>query len=373
MGNTALTQVYLTDIVTIGARAFQGCSALRSCFATEGLTTIEASAFESATSLCVFTVPASVTKLQTGAFANCPQLNSVVFRGGVPERTGTVFSGMDINQAEGRYLEAYSADWTAELNQGNGRVWDGLNMVLDSSRTATSGDYTYSIEGGEATITGTITTLPNEVVLPMALDGYLVTGIGAQAFKSNTNLTAITFPRGLRSIGNYAFRFCKLLQSVTFEGHPLDADSVPIWPFPSNTTAIGSYPQELEGVWRSALQSGYYYGLRMGKVEIEVVTFGKGSVLGCGTYYVGTSVTLEAVPAKGQRFVEWELLDEAGTTSTENPFTFTVDGAWVADGSFCLMATFEKDPDIAVFWDLTYENLMGATHRNPATYEEGTE
>ncbi len=364
MGNSALNFVYLADITTLEPRAFKDCGGLIYCFATDGLLTIQANAFENATSLRAFTVPATVSLLQVGAFKNCTSLNLVAFRGTVPTRTGMVFSGMNLDQMRSTYPTEYAATWEAALN--GSLMWDGLKMVADSYYTGTSGNYKYRALGGEAIITGSTIPLSGAVRLPMMLDDYLVTGIDARAFVTSTGLTDITFPRSLLSIGDYAFAFCTKLQSVTFEGCPLTKGSTPTQPFPANTTAVGNYPAELEEAWNQVIEGGYYYGLRMGLVEVlAILGGGEGEVRGTGTYHIGETVTLEAVPAEKQRFVQWMFLD--GTTSTENPLTFT------ADEACYVMVTFEKDPAAIVFSKITYENLMGATHRNPETYEEGTE
>ncbi|MGN0856161.1 MAG: leucine-rich repeat protein [Candidatus Spyradenecus sp.] len=364
MGNTALNFVYLADITTLDPRAFKDCSGLIYCFATEGLLTIQANAFENATSLRAFTVPASVSRLEVGAFKNCTSLSLVAFRGTVPERTGTVFSGMNLDQMRSTYPTEYAATWEEALD--GSLMWDGLKMVADSYYTGTSGNYKYRALGGEAIITGSTIPLSGAVRLPMMLDDYLVTGIDARAFVTSTGLTDITFPRSLLSIGDNAFAFCTKLQSVTFEGAPLTKGTTPTQPFPANTTAIGNYPAELEEAWSQVIEAGYYYGLRMGLVEVlAILGGGEGEVLGTGSYHIGEEVTLTAVPATGNHFVQWMFLD--GKTSTENPITFT------ADEACYVMVTFEADPAPIVTSNITYENLMGATHRNPATYEEGTE
>ena len=364
MGNTALNFVYLADITTLDPRAFKDCSGLIYCFATEGLLTIQANAFENATSLRAFTVPASVSRLEVGAFKNCTSLSLVAFRGTVPRRTGTVFSGMNLDQMRSTYPTEYAATWEKALD--GSLMWDGLKMVADGYYTGTSGNYKYRAIGGEATITGSTIPLSGAVRLPMMLDDYLVTGIDARAFVTSPGLTDITFPRSLLSIGDYAFAFCTKLQTVTFEGAPLTKGTTPTQPFPANTTAVGNYPAELEEAWSQVIEAGYYYGLRMGLVEVlAILGGGEGEVLGTGSYHIGEEVTLTAVPATGNHFVQWMFLD--GTTSTENPITFT------ADEACYVMVTFETEPAPIVTSNITYENLMGATHRNPATYEEGTE
>ncbi|MFT3950422.1 MAG: leucine-rich repeat domain-containing protein [Oscillospiraceae bacterium] len=82
----------------------------------------------------------------------------------------------------------------------------------------TSGDYSYYMnEDGSAAIfkyTGTAA----EVVVPDALDGRTVTVI-YDAFLKHTELTAVTLPAGLQSLGNFAFGLCTSLTKVVFPQH----------------------------------------------------------------------------------------------------------------------------------------------------------
>lgn len=107
-------------------------------------------------------------------------------------------------------------------------------------------DFTYTISDNSVTITGYKGTDPN-VIIPDKIEGYPVTKIGDNAFKSSS-LTNITIPNGATSIGNYAFSSSSLKsidisESVTSIGdyafyHCKSLNSVNI---PSNVTSLGSY------------------------------------------------------------------------------------------------------------------------------------
>ena len=87
--------------------------------------------------------------------------------------------------------------------------------LASNAAEVTSGDYTYSIEDGNATIVwyiGSVATL----VVPSTLDGYPVTNIGDNAFEYCDTLVDVTFPAGVVSIGQSAFNSCSALESVTF-------------------------------------------------------------------------------------------------------------------------------------------------------------
>ena len=92
----------------------------------------------------------------------------------------------------------------------------------------TDGTYIYTIENGEATITGVVdkSSFSGKQVIPNTIDGYLVTSIGRGAFEDCSELTDISIPNGVTTIGNSAFYWCSNLTSVTI---------------PENVTIINSY------------------------------------------------------------------------------------------------------------------------------------
>lgn len=92
-----------------------------------------------------------------------------------------------------------------------------ISIILSvnvSAIAATSGDYTYSVKNGEATITRYNGT-EKDVVIPSELGGYPVAEIGTSAFYSKS-ITSVVIPDTVRDIGNKAFQFCDDMESVTF-------------------------------------------------------------------------------------------------------------------------------------------------------------
>ena len=69
----------------------------------------------------------------------------------------------------------------------------------------TSGDFTYTLSDKKATITK-YTGSAASVTVPAKIDGYSVTAIGACAFENCENLTSITLPEGLKTMGARIFR-----------------------------------------------------------------------------------------------------------------------------------------------------------------------
>ena len=107
-------------------------------------------------------------------------------------------------------------------------------ISLTSTGDLVSGDYTYTVSGENATITG-YTGSAGSLTIPESLDGNTVTGIGYEAFKGNTTIKNISIPKQIASIGSSAFAGCSSLETV--ELHYNDAMI--------NTSASGVQPYSL--------------------------------------------------------------------------------------------------------------------------------
>ena len=80
--------------------------------------------------------------------------------------------------------------------------------------TYTSGDWEYTVNNNEATLTKYNGTATN-ITLPTALDGISVKHIGASLFKDNTKIISVVIPEGFLTIGDSAFLKCTYLKTVS--------------------------------------------------------------------------------------------------------------------------------------------------------------
>ncbi|MBR3978250.1 MAG: leucine-rich repeat domain-containing protein, partial [Oscillospiraceae bacterium] len=142
-------------------------------------------------------------------------------------------------------------------------------------QAATSGDYTYTFENGEATIIG-YTGAGGDITIPATLGGYPVTTIGEKAFEGLENLTSVVIPDSVVSIGNYAFSWCFYLTNVTLGNnvttigdYAFDECAFSTITIPDGVTTIGSY-------------AFHWCSLKSVHLPASVTSIGRGAFLDCG-------------------------------------------------------------------------------------------
>ena len=89
-----------------------------------------------------------------------------------------------------------------------------LSLIPMTVNAATTDYLTYSVSGREVIITGYSTYASGKLVIPDTIEGYPVTTISDRAFYNCCNLTNVTIPDSVTSIGSGAFGITSLT-SVT--------------------------------------------------------------------------------------------------------------------------------------------------------------
>ena len=260
---TGLTAVTIPNSVTaIGGSAFSNCDGLTSVAIPSSVTEIGSSAFEGCTGLTSVTIPNSVTDIGAGAFSDCTGLTSVTINGNAivdwyAFNNCSALTTLTVNGNPvflGWAFDGCTALTTLKLGSGATEV-DSYLLNMDTLTTITvdSGNSTYSVKNGVLLSkdgktlvkcprgkTGTF-TVPSGVTtigdyafrycdgLTSVTISNSVTVIGDYAFDDCSGLTSVTVPNSVTGLGSYAFRDCTALESVSL---------------PNSITAINSYTFE---------------------------------------------------------------------------------------------------------------------------------
>ena len=192
------------SVISIGNKAFAGCSGLKSVSIPNSVTSIGGYAFSGCSGLTSVTIPNSVTSIGGGAFYYCIVLTSVT----IPNSVTSI----------GSYAFCYCRGLTSvtipnSVTSIGDHAFDGcsgLTFVTFPNNVTLISDFSFSGCSGLTSV-----TIPNSV-----------TSIGSYAFFGCTGLTSVTIPNSLTSIGFRAFSSCSGLTSLTI---------------PSSVTSIGEY------------------------------------------------------------------------------------------------------------------------------------
>ena len=204
---SSLESIELPDsLESLGDEAFIDCTSLSYINIPNKINSIGSKTFKSCTSLTYATIPASVTSIGFWAFYDCTSLTHISVPDSVTSIGNQAF-GYDSYGAIIDGFTIYGLSGSTAENYAN----DNELTFVDSSDTA---DYTYTVENGEATVTGYngSDTILN---IPAVIDGYTVTKIGRQAFRNKNEIDYVVVPDTVRIIDNDAFYRMSDLISVT--------------------------------------------------------------------------------------------------------------------------------------------------------------
>ncbi len=239
---------------TIGARAFEGCTALTSVTFERTFTALGDYAFAGCTSLERIELPATMSSIGNYAFMNCSSLGEVV----LDSSTSLISTGNDMfsgcsqlkkitlddenNTTIYRVVSAENGEYTM-ITDTNG------NPVLVPPAYPVSSDSQTVTVGSGNTVIGAQAYANNN-----SLDGKTlvisddVTEIGSAAF-AGTGITKVVIPASVKVFGDDIFAYCENLESVVFLG---DISEIPAGMFrgcnklvsvqiPDSVTSIGDY------------------------------------------------------------------------------------------------------------------------------------
>lgn len=242
---SGITSVVIGNGVTsIGDKAFEDCSALKSVSGMKDVTSLGKWAFYKCTSLESFAIPSGVKSIPDCLFYDCSKLNSVTIHDQVVSIGSAAFFGCSILKTLSipdsvKTIGYYAFGACNKLETIN--IPDGVTEIpsrafsscyalkkLDIPQSVTkigSGAFDHCTSlgmdsGGTIAIPANVTAIGSEAfrgcsALTSLTLPQTVTSIGDTAFQGCSNLETINIPSGVKSIEHDTFRGCEKLKDVT--------------------------------------------------------------------------------------------------------------------------------------------------------------
>ena len=234
--------IFGSGLKTIGSRAFENCTHLRSLTLPEGLESLGEYAFNSCESLEMVTLPSTLSELPKGAFYICWRLKEV----NIPE--GVTYIGQDaFYECEGMLkltlpttLRTISSGaFTACVRLTEVTIPEGVETVEQqafmscTALTAIHLPATLKNLGSQypgdaferSDVLGcnhlTTVTVTEGNLWFSAYDGLLYSADGKTLLFCPRGLTSTAVKEGTERIGDYAFFYCRALESLTLPTNSL--------------------------------------------------------------------------------------------------------------------------------------------------------
>ena len=205
----------------IAGGAFYNCTGLTSVTIPNSVTSIGKSAFYECTGLTSVSIPNSVTSIGDFAFLGCYGLTSV----SIPSNVTSIGYGAFRN------CSGLTSVYTSDID-----AWCNISFASYDSNPLCYAQHLFvnKTEITKLTIPNSVTSIGDyafyncsdltSIIIPNS-----VTSIGNSAFSGCSNLTSVTIPNSVTSIGDGAFSGCSGMTFVTIPGSVTSIGSYAFW------------------------------------------------------------------------------------------------------------------------------------------------
>ena len=190
---------------------------------------------------------------------------------------------------------------------------------------------TFKADNGAITITGYAGTI-SQLTIPETIDGLPVRSIGNDAFNSRSDLTSVTIPNSVTSIGDQTFYGCTGLTDISVEGANPSLSSVNGVLFNKTQTELIRYPQNRVGAYTlpnsvTSICNQAFNGCK----GLTSVSIGNSvTSIGEGAFYNCTGLTSVSIPNSVTSIGTGAFSDNNGLTDLQvdgaNPSFSSVNG-----------------------------------------------
>ena len=340
---SGLTSITIPNSVTsIGGRAFYGCSGLTSVNIPNSVTSIGGEAFYDCSGLTSITIPNSVTSIGEWAFHGCTSLTSIVVASDNPKYDSRNNCNAIIETAFNTLIAGCNNSFIPNsVTSIGGSAFTGCvgltNVTIPNSVTSIGSDAFYGCSGlTSVTIGNSVTSIGYAAFDECtSLTRVNVSDIAAwcniefgdwyanplqcagHLYLNGSEITELTIPNSVTTIGNYAFYGCAGLTSVTI---PNSVTSIGDFAFCCHGLTSITLGNSVTNIGDGAFGSGSLteiYSLALIPPTIALSTYGMYSPT---TLYVYVyDIAMEAY----QSAEYWnDFINIVGM-----PYTFKVDGA----------------------------------------------
>ena len=202
-------------VVTIGSKAFLGCTNLTNITIPNSITSIESNAFNGCTGLTNIMIPNSVTSISTGigygSFLNCTNLLTV-----------TIDSNPLVSAS---YYQTSASNICSQFGSQVTTYILGPHVTTIGKYAFANGEFT------QITIPDSVTNIDDQAFykcssLKKIIIPNSVSNIEGWCFGYCRSLKSITINKSVKYIGGSVFTFCDSLQTINYSGTKEDWENI---------------------------------------------------------------------------------------------------------------------------------------------------